>query len=342
MNDVAIFVFGSVVTLLCAAAVGIRLYGAARPNTATPANNPRSEKGNRSDMNAPVRSALVALAAAALAVAAPARAGEKKDIIDTAVSAGNFRTLATAIQAAGLADTLKGNGPFTVFAPTDAAFAKLPKGTVEKLVQPENKAKLTQILLYHVVPGRAAASDVMKLSTAKTAGGAYLFFDTTKGVRVNDATVTKADIEASNGIIHVVDSVILPLDAVDFAVRAGKFTTLVTAVKAAGLAQTLKGDGPFTIFAPTDAAFEKLPAGALEALVADPEKLKSVLLFHVVSGKVLAKDVAGMESATTLQGGRLEFSTDEGVRVNGAHVVAPDQVVSNGVIHVIDAILLPE
>lgn len=281
------------------------------------------------------------LATVALAtfVCVPAFAGERKDIIDTAVAAGNFQTLAKAITAAGLVDTLKGKGPFTVFAPTDEAFAKLPPGTIEKLLA--NKQKLTDVLLYHVVPGRVAAADVMKTKTAKTVGGGYLFFDTSKGVKVNSSMVVKADVEAENGIIHVIDSVILPLDAVDFAVAAGQFSTLVKAVKAAGLAETLKGEGPYTIFAPTDAAFAKLPAGALDGLLENPEKLKAVLLFHVASGKVMAADVAKAGSVKSLQGGALAFTVGEGVQVNGVNVVAPDQVVSNGVIHVIDAVLLP-
>jgi uncharacterized surface protein with fasciclin (FAS1) repeats len=135
----------------------------------------------------------------------------KKDIVDTAVSAGEFKTLATALQAAGLVDTLKGEGPFTVFAPTDAAFAKLPKGTVESLLKPENKEKLKSILTYHVVPGTAKASDVMALDEAKTVNGQAVQFEAKEGkVMVENAQVVKADIVASNGVIHVIDTVILP------------------------------------------------------------------------------------------------------------------------------------
>jgi uncharacterized surface protein with fasciclin (FAS1) repeats len=135
----------------------------------------------------------------------------KKDIVDTAVSAGEFKTLATALQAAGLVDTLKGKGPFTVFAPTDAAFAKLPDGTVESLLKPENKEKLKSILTYHVVPGTAKASDVMALDEAKTVNGQALQFEAMEGkVMVENAQVVKADIVASNGVIHVIDTVMLP------------------------------------------------------------------------------------------------------------------------------------
>ena len=133
----------------------------------------------------------------------------KKDIIDTAVAAGSFKTLATALQAAGLVDTLKGAGPFTVFAPTDAAFAKLPAGTVEGLLK--DKAKLSAILTYHVVAGKVMAADVVKLDHAKTVNGKSVTIKVVDGkVHVDGATVTSADIEASNGVIHVIDSVLIP------------------------------------------------------------------------------------------------------------------------------------
>lgn len=133
------------------------------------------------------------------------------DIVDTAVTAGSFTTLAAALDAAGLVDTLKGEGPFTVFAPTDEAFAKLPAGTVETLLKPENKERLIAVLTYHVVPGKVAAADVVELDAAKTVNGQDVSIAVVDGaVRIDDATVTATDIEASNGIIHVIDSVILP------------------------------------------------------------------------------------------------------------------------------------
>jgi uncharacterized surface protein with fasciclin (FAS1) repeats len=134
-----------------------------------------------------------------------------KDIVDTAVAAGSFKTLAAALQAADLVGTLKGAGPFTVFAPTDAAFAKLPAGTVEDLLKPENKAKLQRILTYHVVPGRVMAADVVKVQAAKAVSGDSITVNVQGNtVRVDNATVTSTDIAASNGVIHVIDSVILP------------------------------------------------------------------------------------------------------------------------------------
>ena len=134
-----------------------------------------------------------------------------KDIVDTAVSAGSFKTLTTALKAAGLVETLKGKGPFTVFAPTDGAFAKLPAGTVDSLLKPENKQKLTAILTYHVVAGNVKAADVVKLTSAKTLNGESVTIKTAGGtVMINDATVVKADIAATNGTIHVIDTVLMP------------------------------------------------------------------------------------------------------------------------------------
>ncbi len=163
---------------------------------------------------------LIAIAAASLfsltAVAgnhgdaAHKKADQGKTIVDIAAANPDFSTLVTAVKAAGLAGTLSGTGPFTVFAPTNAAFAKLPAGTVENLLKPENKDQLTAILTYHVVAGEVLAADVMKLSSAVTVNGKSVSIDTSNGVKINDATVTATDIDASNGVIHVIDTVILP------------------------------------------------------------------------------------------------------------------------------------
>jgi uncharacterized surface protein with fasciclin (FAS1) repeats len=158
--------------------------------------------------------AIVTLAAVAVLVpfsAQPRVQAQSQDIVDTAVAAGSFKTLAAALKAAGLIDTLKGKGPFTVFAPTDDAFAKLPAGTVEDLLKPENKAKLTAILTYHVVAGKVMAADVVKLKSAKTVNGKSVQIMVEGGtVMVDNAKVVKADIGASNGVIHVIDTVLLP------------------------------------------------------------------------------------------------------------------------------------
>jgi uncharacterized surface protein with fasciclin (FAS1) repeats len=156
--------------------------------------------------------ALGTLAAVIVIGASHARpAAQQKDIVDTAVAAGSFKTLAAALQAAGLVDTLKGKGPFTVFAPTDEAFAKLPAGTVESLLKPENKAKLTRLLTYHVVAGKVMAADVVKVTSAKAVSGDTITVKVANGgVTVDNAKVVKTDIAASNGVIHVIDTVIMP------------------------------------------------------------------------------------------------------------------------------------
>lgn len=155
------------------------------------------------------RTFLAMTVAASAAFAAPAFA-QDADIVDTAIAAGDFTTLVAAVQAAGLVETLKGEGPFTVFAPTDAAFAALPEGTVEDLLKPENKEQLAAVLTYHVVPGKVMSTDLTNGMTAATVQGADVTIMTEGGVKVNAANVTTADIEASNGVIHVIDAVILP------------------------------------------------------------------------------------------------------------------------------------
>ena len=161
-----------------------------------------------------LRKTLFALTAAtALATTAVAGSGYKKDIVDTAVNAGTFETLVAAVSAAELVETLKSDGPFTVFAPTDEAFAALPEGTVETLLKPENKDQLINILTYHVVPGKVMSTDLSDDMTAATVQGSEITIDLDNGVMVNDASVTTADIETSNGVIHVIDAVILPPEA---------------------------------------------------------------------------------------------------------------------------------
>jgi len=280
------------------------------------------------------------------------------DIVDTAVNAGSFGTLVAAVQAAGLVETLKGEGPFTVFAPTEEAFAALPAGTIEALLA-DPAGDLTQILLYHVVPGQVMAADVTDGLEADTAQGGKVRFTVADGtVMINDANIVATDIVASNGVIHVIDKVILPAadeaaaaeeaapaagTIPEVAAAAGNFNTLLAAVTAAGLAETLSGEGPFTVFAPTDEAFAALPAGTIETLLADPAgDLTQILLYHVVPGKVMAADVSDGLEADTAQGGKVTFSVADGMAmINGVHIVATDIEASNGVIHVIDAVILP-
>lgn len=358
---------------------------------------------------------VLALMALPAVFAAPAEAptAQGNTIVDIAVADGRFNTLVAAVSAAGLVDTLAGPGPFTVFAPTDGAFAKLPAGTVEALLG--DIPTLTRILLYHVVAGEVKAADVVKLNSAMTAAGIAVNISTDgRNVYINDSKVIITDIQASNGVIHVIDTVLLPptqaqLDAcngtdyrvrngnslsiiarntygnsrmfaqivaatnaanaidssyarisdsnlifpgtklclpalsiVDIAVADGRFNTLVTAVTAAGLAPTLDGPGSFTVFAPTDSAFAKLPAGTIPALLNDIPTLTDILLYHVVPGQVYASQVVNLTSANTLLGQPVSVSVKNGrVFINDSRVLITNIQASNGVIHVIDTVLLP-
>jgi transforming growth factor-beta-induced protein len=271
----------------------------------------------------------------------------QKNIVETAVEAGSFKTLAAALTAADLVDAIKGPGPFTVFAPTDDAFAKLPKGTVETLLKPENKSKLQEILKYHVVKGKVMAADVVKVKGAVALNGQRIDVKVDGGkVSVDSANVVKTDIGCSNGVIHVIDSVILPAtDAIPaVADKAGKFKTLLAAVKAAGLAEALSGVGPFTVFAPTDEAFGKIPQATLNDLLKpeNKDKLAAILKYHVVSGRVYSEDAVAAKSANTLQGAAVAIkATDKGAFVNDAKIIATDVDASNGVIHIIDTVIMP-
>jgi transforming growth factor-beta-induced protein len=399
-------------------------------------------------------------------------ADSSKTIVENAIADGRFTTLVAAVSAAGLVDTLNSPGPFTVFAPTDDAFAKLPAGTIDALLA-DPAGQLTDILLYHVVAGKVMAADVVNLSSATAVSGRILPIDTADGVKVAGANVIITDIECSNGVIHVIDTVMIPpeakyqvsdkgsagfvtrvynmllgrnpdVDGLNYfaggldtgawgaaevvegvvfsreasdkmagysdqmfveclykvlgrpadadgvaawtamlasgssrqdvvrafarstefillaksygvtpftsnldtipvtAIKAGTFQTLVAAVGAAGLVDTLSGSGPFTVFAPTDAAFAKLPAGTIDTLLADPSgTLTDILLYHVVAGKVMAADVVNLTSAETVGGNVLSIDTSAGVKVDGANVIVTDIWCSNGVIHVIDTVMIP-
>ena len=272
----------------------------------------------------------------------------QKNIVETAVDAGSFKTLAAALQLTGLDEALQGKGPFTVLAPTDEAFAKLPKGTLEKLTKPENKEILASILTYHVISGRNDSEQVSQIAAAPTLNGQRVNVRVKKDqIMVGGAKVVSADIDCSNGVIHVIDTVLLPNseDIIGTAVEAGSFQTLAAALKAAELVEALQGDGPFTVFAPTDDAFAKLPAGTVEDLLKpeNRDKLAAVLTYHVVPGRVYAQDAVTAANASTLQGGNLKIAEVDGrLRINSANVVKANIDTTNGVIHVIDSVLLPQ
>lgn len=275
-------------------------------------------------------------------------AAQPGTIVEVAQGAGTFNTLVAAVKAADLTSVLSGEGPFTVFAPSDEAFAKLPKGTLEELLKPANKAKLAAILTYHVVPGRVLAADV-KTGAVVTANGQRVDLKVDKKkVTIDGANIVATDIHAANGVIHVIDRVILPSDKnlVKTALADGRFKTLASLIEKAGLADALSGKDAFTVFAPTDEAFAKLPQATLDML-AKPEnadKLRAILKYHVVPGRVFSGAVVAADwKGDTLQGSHLTSKVSGGtVTVGTATVVATDVDASNGVIHVIDSVLLPE
>ncbi len=272
-------------------------------------------------------------------------AEEEADIVDTAIAAGDFETLVTALTVTDLADALRADGPFTVFAPTDEAFAALPEGTLEKLL--ENPEILANVLLYHVVEAEVMAADAIALDgeSVTTLSGESIAISADGGVFVNDAEVTTADVECTNGVIHIIDTVLIPeFDIVETAIMNDDFDTLVTALAETGLDEALQGAGPFTVFAPTDEAFAALPEGLMEDLLADPDALSDILLYHVVSGSVPAAEVLGLdgEKVTTLSGVELTVTIEDGdVFVDDSQVVVTDVECSNGIIHAVDAVLVP-
>jgi transforming growth factor-beta-induced protein len=261
-----------------------------------------------------------------------------KDIVDTAVAAGSFTKLAEALTTADLVTALKGTGPFTVFAPTDKAFADFETANPGALGM-LTKDQLAAVLKYHVVEGAAVESTQLKDDQVfKTLNGSPVLVDLTGGVKVGAASVTMADVKASNGVIHVIDKIIMPPadDIVATAIAAGSFTKLAGALTSAMLVETLKGPGPFTVFAPTDAAFDKL------GMAPTGDALKNVLLYHVVSGAVGSGDLTAGMVPTLLETKSLTIALTGGVTVNNAKVTTANIITKNGVIHVVDTVLVPQ
>ena len=306
--------------------------------------------------------------------------------VDPAATAASnnpqLTTLVAAVKAAGLVDTLNGPGPFTIFAPANSAFAKLPAGTVDTLVKPENKATLSSILTYHVIAGKKLSSnDLVKTKTFTTVEGEKLSVSK-KGstLTVNGTSkIVLADVQVANGTVFIIDSLLMPANpaagtpvateadaaavgvpatgsgslkgmAADPAATAASnnpaLTTLVAAVKAAGLVDTLNGPGPFTIFAPINSAFAKLPAGTVDTLVKpeNKDKLTSILTYHVIAGKKLSSaDLAKMTSLETVNGAKMNIAVSgKTITINGStKVVLADVQVANGTVFLIDSVLSP-
>ena len=263
----------------------------------------------------------------------------------TAQCTGIHNSLVAAVVQAELLETLQGPGPFTLFAPTDQAFADAGID-LASLDTPEGKAALSDILLYHVISGNVPSSAVTNCMSANAVNGQPLSFNVGTDVMVNGATVTLADVSTSNGVIHVIDKVLTPTDNPNDIPRTAECTgvhnSLVSGIVQAELLATLQGDGPFTVFAPTDQAFAD--AGIDLAALDTPEgkqTLTDILLYHVVAGEVPAANVTDCMSAATVNGNPLSFTVGTTVMVNGANVTATDVATSNGIIHVIDKVLMP-
>jgi transforming growth factor-beta-induced protein len=290
----------------------------------------------------------------------PAPAAPTKNIVELAAATPDLSTLVTAVTAAGLTSTLSGPGPFTVFAPTNAAFAKIPKAALDALIA--DKAGLTKVLTYHVVSGKVLKAGIPLGKDITTVQGATLTINVVgSDVIITDAKGGKSkiittDILATNGVVHLIDTVIMPPDApapaptkniVELAAGTPNLSTLVTAVTAAGLTTTLSGTGPFTVFAPTNDAFAKIPKATLDALLADKAALTKVLTYHVVSGKVLKADIPLGAAIPTLQTGTLTINvvgpdvviTD--AKGGKSKIIATDILATNGVVHLIDTVIMP-
>lgn len=283
--------------------------------------------------------------------AAPSTKQATGNIVEVAAGAPQFSTLVSLVERAGLAETLSGEGPFTVLAPTNNAFDRLAPSTVNSLVN--NRAKLREVLLYHVVAGEVPAAQVVKLNNKNvtTAAGIPVRVQIRKGnvlfkagVR-QPARVIAADIPATNGVIHGINRVLIPPTILGVTLSDPQFSTLAALVDAAGLKGTLASKGPFTLLAPTNAAFRKLPKATVDALLADRAALRRVLLYHVLTVEAPASEVVKLNGKTvkTAEGQDISIQVRGGkVFVNGsAQVVITDIGATNGVIHAINAVLVP-
>jgi len=286
-----------------------------------------------------------------------------RDIPGTAVI-NNLDTLVTALTAADLVDTLAVDGPFTVFAPTDAAFGMVNPGVLGCLLESDNKQELTDVLLYHVASGNVASGDLTDNQKVPTLEGSDITI-TVKGtdvlrlqLKANDALILGKDVIATNGVVHVIDQVLIPSDNAGITALVERCTipdipalavasnldTLVTVLKAAGLVETLSGPGPFTVFAPTNAAFAKLDEGVLACLQEADNKnaLAAVLKYHVASGEFTSDMLENNQKVSTLQGSNATVTISGSVvKINDATVMIADVSASNGVVHVIDNVLIP-
>jgi transforming growth factor-beta-induced protein len=272
-----------------------------------------------------------------------------ESIFEIASGAENFSTLVTAVHHAGLADTLSGDGSFTVFAPTNAAFGKVPADTLTKLLDETWLPQLKDLVLYHALGSKVLSTDLVDGMMVSTLNGESITISTTPpSINGNSMIITDGlvDIEADNGVIHGIDTVLAPTsltsNIVDIAAGNNAFSTLVAAVTAAELVDALSGEGPFTVFAPTNDAFAALDAGTVDSLLLPENKdqLIKILQYHVVAANADSSVASG--DYPTLSGDNIKVeNSDSGVMINDAKVVIADVIASNGIIHAIDKVLMP-
>merc|ERR1740138_1250352 len=276
-----------------------------------------------------------------------------KNIVQLAAGTKDLSTLVAALKAGQLVSALEGKGPFTVFAPTNAAFAKLPKATLNSLLQYKNIKTLQAVLEYHVVSGSIYSSSLKSENTVKTLESETMLVEVRNGgVTINHAAhVTTADVAASNGVVHIIDAVLMPpsmtkQSIVELAAGNKDLSTLVAAITAGKLVTALEAKGPFTVFAPTNEAFAKLPKATLNSLL-EPKNIKqldAVLEYHVVAGAaVFSKNLKPSQHVKSLEGEQLLVTKSwRGVHINGkAKVTTADVAATNGVVHIIDTVLIP-
>lgn len=273
---------------------------------------------------------------------------DEKNIVEVAAEAGQFNILIQAATKAGLAEYLSTQNDITVFAPTDAAFKNLLTDLGASSLDDITVADLTNILLYHVVGAKAMSTDLQTgyIPTLSKSGDNFIsmYINIANGVSINKNTkVTSADISAKNGVIHIVDKVILPPSVVNIALDNDNFTTLVQAVLKAGLVDALSATGPYTVFAPTNDAFQALFTQLGISGIADltAEQLIPILTYHVVSGNVLSNSLANGQVGTLNPDKKLTVNLTSGVKINDSEVIAADIQGSNGVVHVINKVLIP-
>lgn len=298
-----------------------------------------------------ILSALLLFAAPLVGCDSDDTVADETTIVDLAQDASNLSTLVTALAEAGLVDDLEADGPFTVFAPVNSAFDALGSDVVTRLLADQNSDILTEVLTYHVVPGRILASDLEDGQTVTTLEGTQLTVTlNSDGAFVDGVEITETDLTADNGVVHLIDGVLTSTLDITEVARIQGFDNLVAALDAASLVTTLQGNGPFTVFAPTDEAFAEAATAlgiTLNELLA-LENLDEILLYHVVAGEVMAADLSDGQVVTTVNGatftvdltGGPSIDTD-GDDTSEADIVLTDVPASNGVIHVIDAVLLP-